>query len=191
MSFFDFFQHKKKSEDVSDVLVVGLGNPGRKYEGTRHNIGFMVVNKIANETNVCWKKEKNYEIAKVNWQGKTLTLLKPQTYMNRSGEALNRYLNYHPEPEKIVIIQDDIDMKLGKVKVQENGGAGGHNGISSIKKHYKDNIIRIKVGVTSGAMETFRKENPSGFVLGKFTEVENEKVIFAVQSAIDAILVEI
>ena len=116
-------------------LIVGLGNPGEKYENTRHNTGFLAVDKLADMMNVrIRRKAFSALIEKINVGGEQVVLMKPQTYMNLSGEAVGKAVRYyHLDPEKdILVIYDDLDLPAGKIRLREKGSAGGHNGIKSI-----------------------------------------------------------
>ncbi len=132
-------------------IIAGLGNPGREYDNTRHNIGFMCIDTIAeaNNINVIERKHKAL-IGKGFIDGKKVILVKPQTYMNNSGESIRELIDYYkvdPEDE-LLVIYDDIDLDVGKLRIREKGSAGGHNGIKSIIAHAgTQNFKRIRVGV--------------------------------------------
>lgn len=115
-------------------LVVGLGNPGRRYEGTRHNAGFMCVRSIAKKLGVSLRKKRcRAKIAEGLWEGEKIMLVLPQTYMNKSGEAVRLLLNSREvKPERLVVIYDDLDIPLGEIRVRKEGGAGSHKGMLSI-----------------------------------------------------------
>ena len=130
-------------------LIVGLGNIGREYENTRHNIGFMVVDELAKQLGVTFNKEdRNAYCAEYRAPEKIL-IIKPTTYMNLSGVAVGQYANfYHIDPEDIAVIQDDMDMPVGQLRIRRKGSAGGHNGIKSITEHLgTDEYPRFKVGI--------------------------------------------
>jgi len=118
-------------------LIVGLGNPGAQYENTRHNVGFKVIDKLAEDFGMKISKAKfksNY--GKGIIEGEQVVLVKPSTYMNLSGEAVIQFKKFFKiEDDKVIIIYDDMDIELGAVKVRQNGGAGGHNGMKSIIAH--------------------------------------------------------
>ncbi|MEG1364678.1 MAG: aminoacyl-tRNA hydrolase [Cetobacterium sp.] len=131
-------------------LIVGLGNPGREYERTRHNVGFEIIDDIAKQISVTGFKEK-YQglLAEGNLGGEKVLLLKPQTYMNLSGNSVAQVVKFYkidPVTEMIVIF-DDMDLPLGKIRVKEKGSAGGHNGIKSIISHLGQDFMRIKCGI--------------------------------------------
>ena len=132
-------------------LIVGLGNIGREYEHTRHNVGFDTIDILASKLNVSFSQEKALKglVAKVNINQHKAILLKPTTYMNLSGEAIIATMKFYKIPvEDVVIISDDLDMVCGKVRYRENGSAGGHNGLKSIINHLgTQNFKRIKIGI--------------------------------------------
>ncbi len=132
-------------------LIVGLGNPGSEYENTRHNVGFMAVDKYADKYNFIFKENKSLKgfVAQANIRGQKVILLKPTTYMNLSGDSLILVKNYYKvDLEDILVINDDLDMPVGKVKYRQKGSAGGHNGLKSIIQNLKtEQFQRIKVGI--------------------------------------------
>ena len=150
-------------------LIVGLGNPGKEYENTRHNSGFCVMDAIAKECNVEINQKKFKALVAQTRIGKeSVLLMKPQTYMNLSGEALIQAVNfYHIDIKDILVIYDDLDLPVGKIRLREKGSAGGHNGIKNIIANLGSSVFpRIKVGVG---------EKPKGYdladyVLGKFSK---------------------
>lgn len=150
-------------------LIVGLGNPGKEYEDTRHNIGFKVIDNIAKEYNIEINRQKfkgTYGEGFIN--GEKVMLLKPATYMNLSGESVREVLDfYNLDNDEILIIYDDISLELGTLRIREKGSAGGHNGIKSIIAHLGSDIFpRIKVGVGQPNVNLVK------YVLGKFTKEE-------------------
>mgnify|MGYP003593607736 CR=1 FL=1 len=150
-------------------LIVGLGNPGKEYEDTRHNIGFKVVDNIAKEYNIEINRQKfkgAYGEGFIN--GKKVMLLKPTTYMNLSGESVREVLDfYNLESNEILVIYDDISLDVGRLRIREKGSAGGHNGIKSIIAHVGNDIFpRIKVGVGQPNLNLVKH------VLGRFTKEE-------------------
>jgi len=164
-------------------IIIGLGNPGEKYKLTRHNVGFMVVDAIAKELDLNWSfnKKFNVEICKSN----DLILLKPQTYMNNSGQAVSAVLLYYKMLHKklkflleknldlsevVCVIHDDIDIELGKYKESINSGSAGHNGVQSIINYLKTkNFKRIRIGIKT---EDIKKIPTEKFVLQKFNKNE-------------------
>lgn len=130
-------------------LIVGLGNIGREYENTRHNIGFMVVDELARRKNASFGKEDRSATCAEFRDGEKILLIKPTTYMNLSGFAVSAYANfYHIDPEDIAVIQDDMDMPVGQLRIRRKGSAGGHNGIKHITEQLgTDQFPRFKIGI--------------------------------------------
>ncbi len=129
-------------------LIVGLGNPGRNYERHRHNLGFMVVDELAGELNWTTNREKTL-ICQAELEGERVWLLKPQTYMNRSGSAVGPALNrLNSDPTRMIVIHDDLDLAPGRVRIKVGGGDGGHRGIRSIADslRFRD-FIRVRLGI--------------------------------------------
>lgn len=153
-------------------LVVGLGNPDNKYDNTRHNVGFMFLDYIFPKDSFILNKKMNAMEYITNINGEKLIIIKPMTYMNLSGDAVIKYLNFYKlDVSDMIVVQDDLDMSIGNVKLLFNRGDGGHNGIKDIvlKTGSKD-FLRLKIGISkSGLMDT------KDYVLGKFSR--EEKVI--------------
>lgn len=123
-------------------VVVGLGNPGRSYERTRHNVGYLVVEELARRHGGDWRKKKKAEAAPTSLGLKNVTLLKPTTFMNNSGSALSGY-----RAEDLIVVHDDLDLPVGDVRVKAGGGAGGHNGLRSIIQNLGNDFTRVRIGV--------------------------------------------
>lgn len=170
-------------------LIVGLGNPGKEYDNTRHNIGFEVVDYIANKYNIELNRIKFKGVFGEGFiNGKKILLLKPTTYMNLSGESIREIINFYKIPnEEIIVIYDDISLEVGRIRIREKGSHGGHNGIKSIIANLASDIFpRVKVGV--GAP----KGNLVSHVLGKFSDEEAvvlNKIKCAVSDAVNTIIV--
>jgi len=149
-------------------LVVGLGNPGEKYEETRHNVGFIIVDKFANKQGVSFRHEKVFEadVADFFIGTEKIFLVKPTTFMNNSGKAIAALLTYYNVPmEDFVVIYDDLDLAVGKLRLRAKGSAGGHNGIKSVIAHLKtQEFNRVKVGIGRQNHGT----SVISYVLGKF-----------------------
>lgn len=148
--------------------IVGLGNPGKEYEKTRHNVGFMVIDLIAKDLNFSFKKKFNADIAKGTYNGETLVLVKPLTFMNNSGEAVRMVTDFFQvDHEDILVIYDDLDLPIGKIRLREKGGSGGHNGMKSIIAHLNHQIFkRMRIGIGNDKVEVIKH------VLGTFNKEE-------------------
>ncbi len=141
---------KRSAASKYDFIIVGLGNPGKEYEKTRHNAGFMAVDKITEKFGHTNKKIKHKaEICDLKIGGKTLLIVKPQTYMNLSGEAVGPLAKYFKVPsEKVFVIFDDISLPVGNIRIRKKGSAGGHNGIKSLISNLgTEDFPRLKIGV--------------------------------------------
>jgi len=156
---------------MSVTLLAGLGNPGTKYASTRHNLGFMVVDALAAAEGLSWKHETRFEADIARWNvrpGETRWLIKPQTFMNESGRALRKLLDFHKLPaESLAVTYDEMNIEIGRVKLSVDGSAGGHNGIASLLEHVGNGFLRYRLGIGSS-------ERPVGmdladYVLGKFS----------------------
>lgn len=169
-------------------LVVGLGNPGVQYAKTRHNIGFMVIDYLAEQLNITVDKVKFKSIIGEGYAGtEKIILAKPQTYMNLSGEAvLDMVQWYKLEPEEIIVIYDDMDLPTGRIRLRSQGSAGGHNGMKSIIYLIQtDKFPRLRVGIGRPDNQNIESAN---FVLGKFSDSEAELMGPAVKKAAEAVL---
>ncbi|MBG85397.1 MAG: aminoacyl-tRNA hydrolase [Verrucomicrobiales bacterium] len=154
-------------------LVVGLGNPGKDYERTRHNAGFMLVEKLAERWNAGWQTEKKFkaEVARASYDGRRMILAKPQTFMNLSGEAVGPMARfYRVPPGQVVVAVDDADLPLGKVRFRPVGSSGGHHGLDSVEQHLGTREWpRLRLGI--GRNDPVKREI-SGHVLGRFSAEE-------------------
>lgn len=155
---------------MSISLVAGLGNPGREYEGTRHNLGWVALDALAAKHRLAWKRVAQFEAEVARWDyspGRTRWLLKPQTFMNASGCAVGALARYYKlEPAAIAAVYDDLTIDLGLVKVTVTGSAGGHNGVASLLEHVGDGFVRFRLGI--GPKQPPQMDM-ADFVLGKFT----------------------
>ncbi len=168
-------------------IIAGLGNPGRNYTGTRHNIGFDAIDTIASENNIKFNKTKfKADIGEGTIGGEKVILAKPQTFMNLSGESIRPLRDWYKIPdENIIIIHDDISLPLGKLRLRGKGSAGGHNGMKSIIYQLGTDIFpRIKIGVGAPPDADY---DLADFVLGKFSKNEVEILIQTVIKAADAV----
>ena len=162
---------------MSVTLIAGLGNPGREYAATRHNLGFTVIDALAAAEGLKWKTESRFESDTARWDvrpGVTRLLVKPQTYMNDSGRALRLLLDFHKVPvEAVIVAYDDLTIDTGRVKVSVSGSAGGHNGIASLLEHLGNGFIRYRLGI--GAPRPADMDIKD-FVLGKFSNEQKHLI---------------
>ncbi|CAM2966638.1 aminoacyl-tRNA hydrolase [Rariglobus hedericola] len=155
---------------MSISLVAGLGNPGRDYDQTRHNVGFVVVEALARQLGLAWQKQRSFEAEVARWDpepGRTVYFAKPLTFMNESGRALQAMTGFYKIPgTAVTAVYDDLTINLGLVKVSVSGSAGGHNGVASLLERLGNGFIRYRIGIGP-------KDPPQmdlkDFVLGKFT----------------------
>ena len=166
-------------------LIVGLGNPGREYASTRHNIGYMSLNKCSKAFNFTFNKSKfnaSYGESIINDQ-KFLFVL-PEKYMNLSGEVVSDFVNYFKiNIEDILIISDDLDMELGKIKLKTNGSSGGHNGLKNIELHLNTkNYKRLKIGISNNKLI-----DTKDYVLGKLNDEESKVIDEATNKVVEIV----
>lgn len=168
-------------------LIVGLGNIGNEYFETRHNIGFMVLDNIASKLNLTFKNEAKFKgmIASYTINGEKILLLKPTTYMNLSGESLALVMKFYKiEAKDILVIHDDLDMDVAKIRFRQSGSAGGHNGIKSIIASINtENFNRIKIGISKDKFIPI-----VDYVLGHFKKEEKELIDNAINHVADAVI---
>jgi len=186
LKYHDIIRYIQEWKGITMYIIVGLGNPGLKYDTTKHNIGFEVIERLGYEHNIKIDKKKHKAlIGQGVIKGRKVILVKPQTYMNLSGESVRSILDfYNLSEEDILVIYDDTSLELGALRIRLKGSAGGHNGIKSIIQHLGTNeFVRIKVGVG---------EKPPGwdladYVLSQFTKQEIPVMIESVKEAVEAI----
>jgi PTH1 family peptidyl-tRNA hydrolase len=163
---------------MSISLVAGLGNPGREYAATRHNVGWVVIEAFAAKRKLVWKSQPQFEADVARWDRPghgTIYLVKPLTFMNDSGRALGALARFFKVPTPaITAVYDDLNIDLGLVKVSVTGSAGGHNGVASLLEHLGDGFVRYRIGI--GPKEPAQMDLKD-FVLGKFTPEQNALVI--------------
>ena len=154
-------------------MIVGLGNPGDNYNNTRHNIGFMLIDNYVKDKDINFSVKFNGLYSKVFKDNETFILLKPLSYMNLSGEVVKKYIDYFKiDPKDILIIQDDLDMPVGKIKLKYKGSSGGHNGIQNIIDNLNTSIFpRLKIGIGKN-----NNIDTKDYVLGKFNSNDMDKI---------------
>ncbi len=163
------FRRRSIPEDMAaNYLVVGLGNIGAEYSGTRHNIGFMILDAWAQASNVVFSTQRYGDVAELSWKGRKLYLLKPSTYMNLSGNAVRWWVQKLKLPlSNVIVICDDLNLPFGRLRMRKQGSPGGHNGLKNIEECLgTPEYTRIRVGIGND----FNKGGQIGFVLGAFSE---------------------
>lgn len=167
-------------------IIAGLGNPGKKYENTRHNMGFLVIDRLASKNDIKVNKLKHRALVGDGFiSGQKVLLVKPQTYMNLSGESLGEVLRYyHAEPQNLIVIYDDFDLAAGTLRIRKKGSAGSHNGMKSVIEQVgSQDFPRVRVGIgESGGLDW------KDFVLGKVTGGQQQLISEAVEQAADSII---
>jgi PTH1 family peptidyl-tRNA hydrolase len=171
-----FFNQDAKDDGglLESPVVVGLGNPGRSYERTRHNAGYLVADELARRHSGSWRKRKKAEAAPITLGLTDATLLKPTTFMNNSGSAVSDY-----RPKDLIVVHDDLDLEAGTVRVKLGGGAGGHNGLRSIIGRMGNNFVRVRIGIGRPPVGV----GVTDYVLSRMDSVVKE----AISTAADAV----
>lgn len=162
-------------------LVAGLGNPGREYQRTRHNVGFMVLDRLTADAKLPWGYSEKWGAA---WAKSDVILVKPATFMNRSGEAVSAIANFYKIPaEEILVVLDDFALPLGRLRFRAQGSSGGHNGLESVFEHFgTESIPRLRVGIGAAPVQ-----GATDHVLGRFFEEEQSVVDATIRRAADAV----
>jgi peptidyl-tRNA hydrolase, PTH1 family len=157
------------------AVIVGLGNPGEKYSDTRHNIGFLVVDKLAKSISADnWKTKKDLscDLSTTTVDKTKVLLVKPNNFMNNSGSSVSKIIQYYGlQPTDITAVYDDIDIKFGHIRTRVGGSSGGHNGVKSIIEHIGEDFNRVRIGI---ANDISPKQDSAKFVLSKFSKAEQE-----------------
>lgn len=166
-------------------LIVGLGNIGSEYEETRHNIGFKVLDAFAKVSNTCFTPDRLGDVARVKHRGRSLVLLKPSTFMNLSGKAVQYWMQAEKiSVDKVLIITDDLALPFGKIRIRGKGSDGGHNGLKSIIASLgNQNFPRLRFGISN----EFSKGHQVNYVLGKWTEEEQKSLSARVDLCLNVI----
>lgn len=178
LAFFGRILGKKQPQEQIDpmkkFLIAGLGNIGPKYHNTRHNIGFRILDHLAQKEEVSFSTEKLGDIATFKFKGRTFILLKPSTYMNLSGKAVSYWLTKEKIPlENLLVVTDDLNLSFGSIRVKTKGSAGGHNGLKDIQAHLNTNAYnRFRFGIS----DEFSKGRQVDYVLGEWSEEEEKQM---------------
>lgn len=167
-------------QENKPIMVVGLGNPGTEYARTRHNVGFMAVAYLAGD-DATWKSEHDAMVCRANVDGHNVIFVRPMTFMNLSGNAVGAIARYYKIPtENIIVIHDDMDLKLGNIREKVGGSSAGHNGIKSIDAAVGADYRRIRIGI--GHPRDFDlKTDPSDWVLGRLSDDELSTIMSAIK----------
>lgn len=182
---------------VIPQLIVGLGNPEPKYEQTRHNIGFMAADALANRWQISWAENRKFQAFVAEGRSNTgnkIRLLKPLTYMNRSGQAIRSAVDWYKlPPESVLVIYDDMDLPLGKMRLRLSGSAGGHNGMKSAIAHLNtQNFPRLRIGIGKPqTANTDDDKNTISYVLGRFSVAETQMISELLRLVVDSIEVSL
>ena len=174
--FLNIFKRNTPEENIpmKKFLIVGLGNIGSEYANTRHNIGFKIVDFIANQEGVSFQTQKLGDVAELKIKGRTILLLKPNTYMNLSGKAVNYWLEKEKiEKENLLVITDDLNLAFGTIRIKTKGSDGGHNGLKNIQLLLNSTEYpRFRFGIS----DSFKKGKQVDYVLGEWDDTEKEQL---------------
>ena len=181
----NFFSGFNKKELMNKFLIVGIGNIGDEYINTRHNIGFLVADKISEILKTPFSSVKLGQRVESSYKGKKVIILKPSNFVNNSGKSLLYWKNKEKIPNKnILVICDDLNLYFGKIKLKSNGSSGGHNGLKDIEEHLKNNnYSRLRVGVLNS-----KKFNKTDYVLGEWTDKEQDELKNIVNNSVEIAL---
>ena len=185
------FFRRGESASTLDLLVAGLGNPGREYAATRHNVGFMVADELARRLGGSWRAKFSGDLAEVRLNGLRLALLKPQTFMNESGRSVGAVARFFKvEPEDLVVVHDEVDLEPGRLQARLGGGLAGHNGLRSVAQHLgTPEFGRLRIGV--GRPERGDPRPVADFVLSEFSpELDVDSLVARAADAVETVATE-
>jgi PTH1 family peptidyl-tRNA hydrolase len=185
------FRRGREAASTLDLLVAGLGNPGREYAATRHNIGWTVVDELARRHDGSWRSKFSGRLAEVRVDGARLALLKPETYMNESGRSISAAARFFKTPVgAVLVVHDDVDLDEGRVQARLGGGLAGHNGLRSIAQELgSQDFLRLRVGV--GRPGRGDRRSVADFVLAPFApETDVDALVARAADAVEAIVRE-
>lgn len=176
---------KEISEPTMKYLIAGLGNMAAEYDGTRHNVGFEILDFLAAEMGANWRTDTHGDLAEFKTKGRTFILLKPSTWMNLSGKAVRYWLQKEKiAPENLLVVVDDLALPFGKLRLRPNGSAGGHNGLKSIEELLaSNNYPRLRVGIG----DEFKKGKQVNYVLGKWSKDEAAELPHVLKNSAEAV----
>ena len=179
---FNFFRAGKKSDDMK-YLIAGLGNPGEEYKDTRHNIGFDIADAIVEKAGGIFEPARLAFMAEIKYRGRKVYVIKPTTYMNLSGKAVNYWLKkLNIDKSNLLVNVDDINLDFGKLRIRKRGSHGGHNGLKDIQNYLGKEYNRLRVGVGN----EFEKGRQVDYVLGKWTEEQRKALPAIIEKAANA-----
>ena len=185
-----FFRRGEPASTL-DLLVAGLGNPGREYAATRHNVGFMVADELARRLGGSWRAKFSGDLAEVRLNGLRLALLKPQTFMNESGRSVGAAARFFKvEPEDLLVVHDEVDLEPGRLQARLGGGLAGHNGLRSVAQHLgTPEFGRLRIGV--GRPERGDPRPVADFVLSEFSpELDVDSLVARAADAVETVATE-
>jgi PTH1 family peptidyl-tRNA hydrolase len=185
-----FFRRGEPASTL-DLLVAGLGNPGREYAATRHNVGFMVADELARRLGGSWRPKFSGDLAEVRLNGLRLALLKPQTFMNESGRSVGAAARFFKvEPEDLLVVHDEVDLEPGRLQARLGGGLAGHNGLRSVAQHLgTPEFGRLRIGV--GRPERGDPRPVADFVLSEFSpELDVDSLVARAADAVESVATE-
>ena len=175
---------KKDDTQMDKYLIVGLGNPGQEYAGTRHNTGYMVLDAFAEASNTAFQDKRYGFVAETSLKGRKLFLLKPTTFMNLSGNAVRYWMQKESiEQSRMLVIVDDLSLPLGTFRLKANGSNGGHNGLGHIQQLIGQNYARLRMGIGN----EFSRGQQVDWVLGKYSDDEQKTLKPAIDTAVEVI----
>jgi PTH1 family peptidyl-tRNA hydrolase len=185
-----FFRRGEPASTL-DLLVAGLGNPGREYAATRHNVGFMVADELARRLGGSWRAKFSGDLAEVRMDGLRLALLKPQTFMNESGRSVGAAARFFKvEPDDLLVVHDEVDLEPGRLQARLGGGLAGHNGLRSVAQHLgTPEFGRLRIGV--GRPERGDPRPVADFVLSEFSpELDVDSLVARAADAVETVATE-
>ena len=183
------FRRGEELASTLDLLIAGLGNPGREYAATRHNVGWMVIDELARRLDGSWRSKFSGQLAEVRLDGARLALVKPETYMNESGRSLAAAATFFKTPvESVLVVHDDVDLEVGRLQARAGGGLAGHNGLRSIAQSLgSQEFLRLRVGV--GRPGRGDRRSVADYVLAPFApEADVAGLVSTAAAAVEAIV---
>ena len=175
---------QKIEKDPMKYLIAGLGNMDIDYEGTRHNVGFEVIDALNSKHEATVRHERLGELSQIRYRGRTLYLLKPSTYMNRSGKAVSYWLEkLQVDQSNLMVIVDDLNLEFGRIRIRSKGSDGGHNGLKDIQQYIGTDYVRLRIGIGSD----FHKGHQVNYVLGKWSAEEKQLLPEILKKSLEAV----